>query len=149
VLAAITAIALGGAWVAVPAIWGMRGPVRPTVIAPDPLATPAGLTAVGGCDGWLSAAAELRWDPTADASAYRIYRSEGGAYRLIDTVSSVDVTALGPGAGGAAGSSAARYLDADLGVSLSYAYRVQAVDGVRVSARSAPVAVDTPLLCLT
>lgn len=152
--AAMGVVVLAAAWVAVPAIWGLGIPVRPSVTGPDPLAAPTGLTVVTGCDGWLSAGAELTWSPVEGATAYRVYRSEGASYRLLATVSALAVTAeMGPGSGPAAGegigSRLARYRDGDLGVSLSYAYRVQAVEGLRVSARSAPVAVDTPLLCLT
>jgi hypothetical protein len=148
--AALGVMALAAAWVAVPAIWGLGIPVRPTVTGPDPLAVPTGLAVVTGCDGWLSAGAELTWAPTEGATAYRVYRSEGGAFRLIDVVSAIGTASrTGPGSGPGTGVRGERYLDGDLGVSLSYAYRVQAVDGVRVSARSASVVADTPLFCLT
>ncbi|MFN8233665.1 MAG: hypothetical protein U0V56_09410 [Actinomycetota bacterium] len=152
--AALSVMALAAAWVVVPAIWGLGIPVRPSVTGPEPLAAPTGLTVVTGCDGWLSAGAELSWAPADGATAYRVYRSEGGAFRLLDTVPSVGAGAnlgSGPGSGpvGAGGGGVVRYRDADLGVSLSYAYRVQATDGLRVSPRSGAVVVDTPFLCLT
>jgi serine/threonine-protein kinase len=150
IASALGVMALAAAWVVVPAIWGIGIPVRPSVTGPDPLAAPTGLTVVTGCDGWLSAGAQLSWAPSEGATAYRIYRSEGGPFRLLDTVSAADPTSqIGPGSGPGAGSAAVGYLDGDLGVSLTYAYRVQAVDGVRVSARSPAVVAETPLLCLT
>jgi hypothetical protein len=110
---------------------------------------PTGLTVVTGCDGWLSAGAQLTWAASEGATAYRIYRSEGGAFRLLDTVTAVEPTSqAGPGSGPSP-RNAVGYLDGDLGVSLTYAYRVQAVDGLRVSARSPAVVAETPLLCLT
>ncbi|HEY7668644.1 MAG TPA: serine/threonine-protein kinase [Actinomycetota bacterium] len=143
---------LGAAWVVVPAIWGLGIPLSPRVLAPEPIPTPTGLTVITGCDGWLSAGAQLTWSASEGATAYRIFRSEsGGGFRLVDTVSAAETSLAFPGpasgVGGAGGT--LRYLDGDLGVSLSYAYRVQAVDGLRVSARSAAVTADTPLLCLT
>jgi hypothetical protein len=109
---------------------------------------------VTSCDGWLSAGAELTWSPVEGATAYRVYRSEGAGFRLLDTVPAVVATTeVPPGSrpseGEQVGSRLVGYRDGDLGVSLSYAYRVQAVEGLRVSARSVPVAADTPLLCLT
>jgi len=148
--AALGVMALAAAWVVVPAIWGLGIPVRPSVTGPEPLAAPTGLTVVTGCDGWLSAGAELSWAPADRATAYRVYRSEGGAFRLLDTIPAVDAgSSPGSGPTGTGAGGSIRYRDADLGVSLSYAYRVQATDGLRVSARSAAVVVDTPFLCLT
>jgi serine/threonine-protein kinase len=147
--AALGVMALAAAWVAVPAIWGLGIPVRPSVTGPDPLAAPTGLTVVTGCAGWLSAGAQLTWVPTEGATAYRVYRSEGGAFRLLDTVTAIEpASQTGPGSGPNP-QDAVRYVDGDLGVSLTYAYRVQAVDGIRVSARSPAVVAETPLLCLT
>jgi eukaryotic-like serine/threonine-protein kinase len=141
----VGATALAALWVAVSAIWGVGVPLRPRVTAPEALAAPTGLSVISDCDGWLSAGAELRWTPSPGATGYRVYRSEGGSFRLIDTVTTTEAMSItASGAGGGAG-----YRDGDLGVSLSYAYRVQALDGLRVSARSAAVATDTPLLCLT
>ncbi len=144
---------LGAAWVAIPAIWSLGIPLIPTVIAPEPIPVPTGLTVISGCDGWLSAGAELTWNPSEGASAYRVFRSEsGGAFRLVDMVSAAEATVvpLGPASSGTGGAGQVlRFRDGDLGISLSYAYRVQAVDGLRVSRRSGAVTVGTPLLCLT
>jgi hypothetical protein len=152
ILAAATAVMLGGAWVAVPALTGLGILVPPVVTPPDPVPVPAGLTVATGCDGWLSAGAEISWSPSEGATAYRIFRSEsGGGWTAIDTVAAPELAAPGAGDPGLvpdASGRALRYRDGDLGVSLTYGYRIQALDGIRVSARSTAVYADTPLLCL-
>jgi eukaryotic-like serine/threonine-protein kinase len=140
---AATAIVLGGAWVVVPALSGLGIPVRPSLTGPDPIPAPAGVAVSSACDGWLSALAELSWVPAEGADAYRILRSEGGGgWQAIDVV-------VADGSAGTGPDRPVTYVDPELGVALTYRYRVQAMDGPLVSPGSAEAVTETPFLCFT
>jgi tRNA A-37 threonylcarbamoyl transferase component Bud32 len=136
-----TAIVLGlmllaALWIALPSLSALPGAVTPHLRGPKPLQAPSGLAASTGCDGFLSARAQLSWTPAGpEGAGYEIWRREPGVsrYRLIGRVDDWRTTT---------------FSDTGLGVDITYRYVVRAADGLRMSAPSREVAAPTPLFCV-
>ena len=105
----------GAGAIVVPSMMGVAKPVQATVDAPARLPAPANLTVSTSCDGLLSTAADLAWEPVAGASGYEVWRRGTGddTYQLAGTVGA-DVTGA---------------RDPDLGIDTTYTYRVRGTDG--------------------
>ena len=132
---ALVGSALGGAIVLGQAFGSMSAPQVATVAGPDPVPAPADLVATASCDGLFSTRVDLTWSGEAPVKGYEIWRGSGTDDRALNTrVRGVHTDA---------------YRDADLGVDASYAYRIRAFAGLRVSEWSNVAEVDTPFLCLT
>jgi hypothetical protein len=133
--AAIVGIAVGGAVMLVQSFGSLAEPQSATsVVGPPPVPAPDGLAATASCDGLFSTAVDLAWTGATPVKGYEIWRRGGSDGRLL-------VARL-------RGAHATVFHDADLGVDASYAYRVRAFDGPRVSEWSNRVEVATPFLCL-
>jgi hypothetical protein len=133
-LAFLGAFASAGA-IVVPAMLGAAQPVQATAEPPARLPAPAGVTATTSCDGWLSTGTDISWEPVEGATGYEIWRrgSADDTFTRLEPVGA-DVTAV---------------RDVDLGVDMTYTYRVRAVDAPAVGAWSVAAVARTPLLCLT
>jgi serine/threonine-protein kinase len=133
-LAFLGAFASAGA-IVVPAMLGAAQPVHATAEPPARLPAPTGVTATTSCDGWLSTGTDVSWEPVAGATGYEIWRrgSADDTFTRLEPVGA-DVTAV---------------RDVDLGVDMTYTYRVRAVDPPAVGAWSAAAVARTPLFCLT
>ena len=136
VATALVGIALGGTVVVGQALVSMSAPRVPDpVVGAVALAPPTELATAASCDGMFSTGIDLTWIASAPADGYEIRRREGeDRYVLVARVR---------------GASAEAFRDTDLGVDTTYAYRVRAFHGPRVSRWSNVVEVATPLLCLT
>ncbi|CAN5726563.1 hypothetical protein BH18ACT17_BH18ACT17_04780 [soil metagenome] len=132
---ALVVSALGGAIVLGQAFGSMSAPQVATVAGPEPVPAPADLVATASCDGLFSTRVDLTWSGEAPVKGYEISRGSGTDDRaLITRVRGVHTDA---------------YRDPELGVDASYAYRIRAFAGLRVSEWSNVAEVDTPFLCLT
>jgi eukaryotic-like serine/threonine-protein kinase len=132
---AAAATAAGALAVAIPGFVALSAGVQTTPRGPDPIPAPSGLEVIASCDGWMSTGVDLSWTPPQSADAIQVWRWDPGAedFLLIGSV----------------GPDATFVRDADLGVDVTYRYRLRAVRGPYVSPWSNEAEVGTPLLCVT
>ncbi|MET0801526.1 MAG: protein kinase [Actinomycetota bacterium] len=132
---AIVGVAIGGAVMLGQSFVSMSEPQAATsVVGPPPVPSPDELAATASCDGLFSTGVDLTWTGAAPVKGYEIWRSGGSDGRML-------VARL-------RGVHTSEFRDTDLGVDASYAYRIRAFDGPRMSEWSNRVEVATPFLCL-
>jgi hypothetical protein len=132
---AAAATAAGALAVAIPGFVALSAGVQATPKGPDPIPAPSGLAVTASCDGWMSTGVDLSWTPPRTADAIQVWRWDPGAddFALVGS--------LGP--------DVSFVRDADLGVDVTYRYRLRAVRGPYISPWSNEAEVGTPLLCVT